>query len=338
MFDRRRQRDDGVGRCVAERRHLDDLRRPERESARLVERHTPDACGAFEMDAALDQHALARGAGERGDNRDRRRDDERARARHDQQHQRAVDPRVPEATEHKRRRDGDGDRKQQHRGRVDTREAFDERLRRRALRLRLLDEMDDARQRRVAADVGDAHIERATAVDGAREHGVSRELLHRQRLAGNRRLIDRALAGDDDAVERNLLAGADDEDHAHGDALDIDSAIAGRVADERVGRREIEQRAHGVARAFERPCLERLREREEKDHRRGFRPLPQRDGANGRHQHQDVDVEQPHTERDEGLPHGQQCASDDRDAQDTALYRQAAASGMERQAGGEREA
>ena len=61
-------------------------RRPAGQRASLVERHAPYAARALEMRAALDEHALVRGARERRHNRHRRGDHERAGARDDQQH------------------------------------------------------------------------------------------------------------------------------------------------------------------------------------------------------------------------------------------------------------
>ena len=61
----------------------------------------------------------------------------------------------------------------------------------RALRLRLLDEMDDARQRGVASERVTRDVERAAAVDAAGKHVVTGRLVDRQRLAGDRRLVDR---------------------------------------------------------------------------------------------------------------------------------------------------
>ena len=74
--------------------------------------------------------------------------------------------------------------------------------------------MNDARERRVALQAGDPDVERAAAVDGAREHFVARPLVDRQRLAGHRRLIHGAHPGHDFAIERELLAGLDDDDGA----------------------------------------------------------------------------------------------------------------------------
>ena len=113
-----------------------------------------------------------------------------------------------------RRNDGRRDRQQDHRRRVQPREALHERLRGSAPRLRLFDEMDDAREGRVAPEPGDLHLESAAAVDRAGEHLVAGCLVDRQRLSGDRCLIDGARAGDDLAVERQLLSGLDDDHRA----------------------------------------------------------------------------------------------------------------------------
>ncbi len=67
--------------------------------------------------------------------------------------------------------------------------------------------MDDARQRRVAPQRRRDDLERAVPVDRSGEHLVAVPLVDRQRLAGDRRLVDVAFAGHDTAVERQLLAG-----------------------------------------------------------------------------------------------------------------------------------
>ena len=195
LLDRRGQRRRSTRRRAPfERDDVDDLRRAARQRAGLVERDAADAAGALEVHAALDEHALARRAGQRRDDRHRRRDDERARARDDEQHERAIDPVVPARAERRaaeRPRPPPPARCTDRR--VDAREALDEGLRRRPLRLRALDEVDDPRQRGVAPEPRDADLERAAAVDGAGEHFVARRLVDRQRLAGDRRLVDRAL-------------------------------------------------------------------------------------------------------------------------------------------------
>ena len=70
----------------------------------------------------------------------------------------------------------------QNGGRVDRGKSLDESLRRRALGLGPLDQMDDPRQCGIATALGDADLERTAAIDGAGEHLVSRSLVDGQRL------------------------------------------------------------------------------------------------------------------------------------------------------------
>ena len=141
---------------------LDDRRLAVGERAGLVERHRAHAGQPLEVRAALDEHAAPGGGGERGDDRHRRGDHQRARARDHQQHQRAVGPqRRPAAPSDGDRHDEHRGRHRDHRRRVPAGEAIDELLRRRALRLRRLDQVHDAGERRVAHGAGDADVERA---------------------------------------------------------------------------------------------------------------------------------------------------------------------------------
>ena len=163
------QRDNRARGHAVERHDVDDLGRPAGERAGLVERHAPHASRTLEMRAAFDEHALARRARKRRDNRNRRGDHQRARTRDDQQDQRAVDPGLPRAITEQRRHDGDSHRQRNDGRGVDAREALDECLRRGALRLRLFDQMNDAGQRRIAPGSRDAHVERAAPVDRCRQ-------------------------------------------------------------------------------------------------------------------------------------------------------------------------
>ena len=262
-----------------------------RQRAGLVEGDALHAAGPFQMRAALDEDALPGGPGQRRDNRHRRRNDERTRARDDEQHQRAIHPRVPAQMKHERRQHGDAGGQRHDRRRVHARKPLDDRLRRRALRLRALHQMNDARKRRIAVDAGDAHLEGAPAVDGAGEHFVARRFVNRQRLAGDRRLVDGTVSGQHMPVQRNLVAGPHDNHHAGHDLLHAHPAIAGSVAHQRVGWCEIHQRPDGEARAIQRAGFERLGHREQEHHRGGLRPLAEPDGACGGNQHEDVDVD-----------------------------------------------
>ena len=256
-------------RGAVQRDDIDDFGHAARQRAGFVERHAADRAGPFEVRTAFDQHAFARGARQRGHDRHRRRNNQRARARDDQQHQRAIDPASQRRTEGQRRNDGDRERQRDDRRRVDAREPLDECLRGRPLRLRLLDEVDDARERRVPSQPRDPDVERAAAVDAAGKHFVARRLVDRQRFACDRRLVDRALPADHRAIDRNLFAGPDHDDSA-GRIVSTGRFSLAVAAHQRLGRREIHQRAHREPRALERSRFERLRDGKQKDNGGGF--------------------------------------------------------------------
>ena len=131
----------------------------------------------------------------------------------------------------------------------------------------------DLREQRVRADALGAHHERPRAVDGAADDRVARLLLDRDRLAGDHRLVDRARAFDDDAVDRDLLARPDAQPIA---GLDLGRAGRRRSAPSASTRRAVfgaRPSSARIARAgpAARPELEDLAEQHERDdHRRGL--------------------------------------------------------------------
>src|SRR5687768_5179728 len=104
------------------------------------------------------------------------------------------------------------------------------------------------------------------------------------------------MAVTDNAVERELLAGANDHQRAGIDAVDVLQPLTGAVANQDFGRRQIDQLADGLARAIETLRFEPLRGGEERhDHRRLF-VFADEHGADDCDDHQDVDVQRaaPH--------------------------------------------
>src|SRR6185503_13282953 len=113
---------------------------------------------------------------------------------------------------------------------VDGGEAVDRLLRGSLAPLRLLDEMDDARQGRIARGTSDADHEGAGTVDGAGEAVVAGDLVGGDRFAGDGALIDGGDPFEDDAVGRDALAGADAQPIADLHELDRDAGLdSGRV-------------------------------------------------------------------------------------------------------------
>ncbi len=211
-------------RRAAQRYDVRDLRAPERERARLVERDRLDARHLLEVGAALDQHAVPRRAREGGEDAHRGRDDQRARTADDEQREAAVEPGVERGSEERR---DEGDRRRQrhdHRG-VLAREPVDDRLGRGALRLRLLHHVHDLGDGRVGRGGGGAHAQRAALDDGPGEHLVAGALAHGYGLTGHGRLVGRRRALDHHAVDGGALAGADHDDVAHHDLGDVHTGL-----------------------------------------------------------------------------------------------------------------
>ena len=227
-----------------------------RQRAGLVERDAAHGRQPLERGAALDQHALARRRGQRRHDRDRRRDDERARARDHQQHERAVDPRTPDcAPQQSGGTSATIAASASTAGVYNAREPLDERLARRALRLRALDEMDDARQRRIARAAASTRTSRGAPrplIVPAKTSSPG-DFVHRQRFAGHRRLVDVARHPPRRAPSSGIFSpGAHDHRRRpRGCRPPPRAASIGmrRIADERLGRRQVHQRADRRPRA-----------------------------------------------------------------------------------------
>ena len=145
--------------------------------------------------------------------------------------------------------------------------AVGEALLRRLGALRVLDEADDAGQRRVAADRRRADGQDALGVDGRPGDGVPGLLVDGDGLAGEHRLVDGAASLGDLAVDRHLLARADADQLSDGDGGDGDERLlaGARVDDAGVLGAELEQGADGAARSRLGSGLEPASEEEEGD-------------------------------------------------------------------------
>ena len=148
-----------------------------------------------------------RAAAGRGHDRHRRREPERAGAG-DDQHRDRRDQRVGERRRRPPDRPGDeGEhRDADHRRHEPAGDRVGELLDRRARALRRRDHLDDLRQHGVLADAPRLDDQAAGAVERGAGHRVAGDLLDRQRLAGQHRLVDRRAALDHLAVDRHLLA------------------------------------------------------------------------------------------------------------------------------------
>ena len=171
------------------------------------------------------------------------------------------------------RPDPERQRGDHHDGRHEVRrDPVGEALDRRAAPLRLAHELDDPGEEGVASDALGAHHEASGPVDRAAGDPVARLLLHRDRLAGDHRLVNGAPALEDDAVDRHLLARAGakpvadlDRFERHVRLLPVLGEAASRL------RLEPEEHPDGLAGPAARLELEHLAEQHQgDDHGRRF--------------------------------------------------------------------
>ena len=181
------------------------------ERAGLVKGHRGDAARRFQPGAALDEQTVPGGADHAGDHGGRRGEHQRARARH-HQHRHCRQP-IPGA------RDEIG---QQQHGRRQRQHGRGEELRvvvgspddRRPLFLGSGHELPDAANRGRRADAGSADLQGALVRQAAGQYFITGTARLGHRLAGQGRLVHRRLTGHDHPINREALAGADDDDVA----------------------------------------------------------------------------------------------------------------------------
>ena len=149
--------------------------------------------------------------------------------------------------------DDEGEQTHNHRGQDQPlRRAIRQELRGRLGVLRFLDELDDLGERRVRANLGGAILERAALVDGRADHGVAGFLGHRHRFTREHRFVDQGRTLQHGSVDRDLVAWPDDDGIAGNDLGGWHLQLFAVTQHERLGRRQIHERADGGGRAC--PC------------------------------------------------------------------------------------
>ena len=271
LLDRGGHGEEHVLRESAHRLDAGELRLALGQGSGLVDDEGVDRRHPLQRLGVADEEAGLRAAAGRDHDRDRCREAEGAGAGNDQ-HAHRRHQRIGEG----RRRAGDepdGEGNQSHHddgGHEYRRHPVGEALDRGARALRLGNHGDDAGEGGLGAGAVDLHVEAAGGVLRAAGDAVAFVLLDRDRLAGDERLVDRASAVDDDAIDRHPVAGA----HAqHVTDHDIGERHLGRVAvrldlQRRLGR-EVEEGADCTAGLRPRPEFQHLAEKDEGgDHRR----------------------------------------------------------------------
>ena len=203
----------------------------------LVEQDGVGARQLLQRPAAFDQDAAPGRPGDAGDEGDRRRQDERAGRGRDQHREAAhqIAGEEPGGAGHR-------ERQRQEQERI----AIGEPHERRLGGLRRRHQPHDARIGAFAGDRRRRHLEGLAGIQRAAEELRALRLDHRDRLAGQRRLVDHGAVAADHAVDRNDLAGAHQHPVADRDVADrhVLDARAGQPM--RQARRPVDQRAQVV--------------------------------------------------------------------------------------------
>ena len=131
--------------------------------------------------------------------------------------------------------------------------------------LRLLDEPDDLLERRVPADFRRGDAERARLVHRAGEDGVPGGLVDREALAGEHGFVDVGRAFLDAAVDRDPLAGPDDDAVSRDEVRDRDLDLAALAEHARGIGGEMQQARDGVAGAAASARFERASDEDQRD-------------------------------------------------------------------------
>jgi hypothetical protein len=158
------------------------------------------------------------------------------------------------------------------------------------LRLRVPDEADKGCVGALGCRPHGAELEGVGGVGRPAANGAAAAVGGRKRLAGERGLVDDRLAGRDDAVNRDHLAGAHDDDFARGDLVDrhlVDARAAAAVRDPGCTLDELGELA---ARTTARNLLERVVTREHERNHRAGQVLAEGDRAGHRDERDRIDA------------------------------------------------
>ena len=260
----------------------DETRAAAGQRAGLVEQQHLAAGEGLERAAALDQDAVAGGPRDAGDDRDRRRQDQRAGRRHHEHGKGAH--RIARGQP---RGAGDRERQRHEQERI----AIGQPDERRLLGLRRLDQPHDAGVGALFGGRARPQVERIASIDGAAARPLAGLARDRQRLPGQRRFVEHRGAAHDHAVDRHRLAGphqqaiaGPDRGERHLDDRAVAIAVGAR-------RRSGEQPVQLPAGALLCVVLERAAARDHQRDHHARQHLAERHGAGHRQDRNQVDAE-----------------------------------------------
>ena len=170
-------------------------------------------------------------------------------------------------------------------------EPLDEQLGRRSAFLRLLYELNHAREDGLTRATSHGDAQRAVSVDRACEDVVADTLVDGHGLARDRGLVDRGRPIDDRAIGRDPLARPDDDDLADRDCLRAHALLSAVSCHDRILRVDRHEGLDVALRPRARVALERPARREDEDEQCAVEPVPDERSAEGGDDHQEVHVQ-----------------------------------------------
>ncbi len=225
------------------------------ERSGLVHSHGTQPGRQFEIDASLDQNPAARRGSQAGNNADGRGNHQRTGTGNHKHDETLVKPAHPISVREQRRNCGYQQGDDNHGRRVKTREAVDPLLHGSPSRSRFFHHADDPGQRGVTGRMAHPETERAIVVDGARVNLLSGSFHHRDRFAGDGRLVHAGISFRDESVQRNTFTRTNQYHLADLNTVHrffVHIAVA-RTYDTRRCRGQIEQCFYGAPRPPDTP-------------------------------------------------------------------------------------
>ena len=247
LFQRRGETQKLVPGNAVRREKIGDLRLAGRDRSGLIQHNDLRAARLFERRCRFEENAVSRADAAADHDGDRRGKPECARTA-DNEYRNAARERVSEALpDEQPDSDGNG-RNADHDRNEHTGDLIGGLGDGRLCRGGVAYHTDDLRKSRILADAGCPAAQEAGLVDRTGAHPVVLGLIHGEAFPRERGLVHGARAGEHDAVHRDTVAGADEENVAENDLLRRNNDFLTVSLEPRCFRRELHKRAKRVGR------------------------------------------------------------------------------------------
>ncbi len=158
-------------------------------------------------------------------------------------------------------------------------------------------QINDARQHGFRRQFSDFDFDGVFGVDGAGKHLVADRFGNGDGFACDRRLIERRLATQNCAVQRNSVAGANDDDIPAFDLFDWNFFQLASGFDARGFRSQFAKSIKGAPCSFHGAVFQCVSQAEQKQQKRAFEPGTQKRRADSGQHHQRFDIYDSLTQR-----------------------------------------